>query len=85
MMLLILTSALGCELKTAVGASVFIVAFTAFTGAASHFAIGGMPELTVWILCVIFTFLRARIAAYMDVSLSRSMVFLLVTVTFRTA
>lgn len=40
MMLLILTSVLGYELKTAVGTSVFIMAFTAFTGAASHFAIG---------------------------------------------
>ena len=43
MMLLILTSVLGYELKTAVGTSVFIMAFTALTGAVSHFAIGGMP------------------------------------------
>ncbi len=41
MMLLALTSVLGYELKTAVGTSVFIMTFTAFTGAASHFAIGG--------------------------------------------
>lgn len=40
MMLLILTSVLGYELKTAVGTSVFIMAFTAFTGSVSHFAIG---------------------------------------------
>lgn len=63
MMLLILTSVLGYELKTAVGTSVFIMAFTAFTGAASHFAIGGMPNVFVLILCVFFTFLWARIAA----------------------
>ena len=63
MMLLILTSVLGYELKTAVGTSVFIMAFTAFTGAASHFAIGGMPDVTVWILCIVFTFIWARIAA----------------------
>ena len=63
MMLLILTSVLGYELKTAVGTSVFIMAFTAFTGAASHFAIGGMPDWTVWILCVVFTLIWARIAA----------------------
>ena len=50
-------------LKTAVGTSVFIMAFTAFTGAASHFAIGGMPDWTVWILCVVFTLIWARIAA----------------------
>ena len=63
MMLLILTSVLGYELKTAVGTSVFIMAFTAFTGAASHFAIGGMPDITVFLLCVIFTLVWARIAA----------------------
>ena len=63
MMLLILTSVLGYELKTAVGTSVFIMTFTALTGAASHFAIGGMPDWTVWILCVVFTFVWARIAA----------------------
>ena len=63
MMLLILTSVLGYELKTAVGTSVFIMAFTAFTGAASHFVIGGTPDWTVFTLCVIFTLLWARIAA----------------------
>ena len=63
MMLLILTSVLGYELKTAVGTSVFIMAFTAFTGAVSHFAIGGIPDITVWILCIVFTFIWARIAA----------------------
>ena len=63
MMLLILTSVLGYELKTAVGTSVFIMAFTAFTGAVSHFAIGGTPDWTVFALCVVFTLLWARIAA----------------------
>lgn len=63
MMLLILTSVLGYELKTAVGTSVFIMAFTAFTGAVSHFAIGGVPDLLVCISCVVFTLLWARIAA----------------------
>jgi len=63
MMLLILTSVLGYELKTAVGTSVFIMAFTAFTGAVSHFSIGGMPDITVLVLCVVFTLLWARIAA----------------------
>ncbi len=63
MMLLILTSVLGYELKTAVGTSVFIMTFTALTGAASHFAIGGMPDALVWGLCVLFTFIWARIAA----------------------
>ena len=63
MMLLILTSVLGYELKTAVGTSVFIMTFTALTGAVSHFAISGMPDLLVWALCVVFTLVWARIAA----------------------
>lgn len=63
MMLLILTSVLGYELKTAVGTSVFIMAFTAFTGAVSHFAIGGAPDWIICISCVVFTLLWARIAA----------------------
>ncbi len=63
MMLLILTSVLGYELKTAVGTSVFIMTFTALTGAISHFAIGGMPDWFVFVLCVVFTLLWARIAA----------------------
>ena len=63
MMLLILTTVLGYELKTAVGTSVFIMAFTALTGAVSHFAIGGIPDITVWLLCIVFTFIWARVAA----------------------
>ena len=63
MMLLILTGVLGYELKTAVGTSVFIMTFTALTGAASHFAIGGVPDWPVFVLCVVFTLLWARIAA----------------------
>lgn len=63
MMLLILTSVLGYELKTAVGTSVFIMTFTALTGAISHFAIGDTPDITVLVLCIVFTFVWARIAA----------------------
>lgn len=63
MMLLILTSVLGYELKTAVGTSVFIMTFTALTGALSHFAIDGPPDWSVLAMCVIFTFVWARIGA----------------------
>ena len=63
MMLLVLTSVLGYELKTAVGTSVFIMTFTALTGAVSHFAFGGAPDLWVLVFCVVFTLLWARIAA----------------------
>ena len=63
MMLLLLTGVLGYELKTAVGTSVFIMTFTAFTGAVSHMAIGGMPDLGCLLLCVLFTLFWARVAA----------------------
>lgn len=64
MMLLILTSVLGYELKTAVGTSVFIMTFTALTGAVSHFSISGsLPDIPALILCILFTLAGARIAA----------------------
>ena len=63
MMLLVLTSALGYELKTAVGTSVFIMTFTALTGSLSHFAIGGVADWGALALCVLFTLLWARVAA----------------------
>ena len=63
MMLLILTSVLGYELKTAVGTSVFIMSFTALTGAVSHFAIGGAPDISSLIFCVLSTLFWAQIAA----------------------
>lgn len=63
MMLLVLTSVLGYELKTAVGTSVFIMSATALTGAASHFAIGGAPDPTALLICVISTLLFAQLAA----------------------
>lgn len=64
MMLFVLTSFLGYQMHAAVGTSVFIMAFTALTGGVSHFAIGGMPDISCLILCVIFTFIWARIASY---------------------
>ena len=63
MMLLLLTGVLGYELKTAVGTSVFIMTFTALTGAVSHFSIGGLPDIPCLIFCVASTLLWARIAA----------------------
>ena len=63
MLLLILTSVMGYELKTAVGTSVFIMAFTALTGAVSHFTIGGLPDGWTLALCMAFTLLFAQIAA----------------------
>ncbi len=63
MLLFVLTSFLGYQMHMAVGTSVFIMSFTALTGGISHFVIGGAPDLTCLILCVLFTLIWARIAA----------------------
>lgn len=64
MMLLLLVSVLGYEIKTAVGTSVFIMTFTAFTGAASHFVIGGgITDYVILALCIIFTLIGAILTA----------------------
>lgn len=63
MMLLVLTSILGYELKTAVGTSVFIMTFTALTGGVSHFLIDGMPDLTILTYTALSTLLWAQIGA----------------------
>ena len=64
MMLLVLTSILGYELKTAVGTSVFIMSATALSGSVSHFVIGGMPDVEALILCVISTLAFAQISSF---------------------
>lgn len=63
MMLFILTSVLGYELKSAVGTSVFIMTFTALFGSVSHIYIGGLPDMGTLLLCMLFTFMFARIGA----------------------
>ena len=63
MMLFVLTTILGYRLKMAVGTSVFIMTFTAFTGAVSHFAIGGLPNWVYLDVCVISTLFFAVIAS----------------------
>lgn len=65
MMLFILTCILGYELKTAVGTSVFVMTFTAFTGATSHFTFGNIPSYApALLLCSFFTLLGAVITSY---------------------
>ncbi len=64
MMLFILTCILGYETKIAVGTSVFIMTFTALTGAGSHFYFGDISGyVPALLLCVMFTTLGAVIAA----------------------
>ena len=63
MMLFMLTLALGYDLKSAVGTSTFIMTFTAFTGAASHIYINGLPDLTVLAICAVTATVSARVTA----------------------
>ena len=42
------------------GTSVFIMAFTALTGAVSHMAIGGAPDPFALVICVLATLAGAR-------------------------
>ena len=63
MMLLIFTTVLGYELKTAVGTSVFIMTFTALTGGISHFVIGGIPDILCLVICSTTTLIFAKIAS----------------------
>lgn len=64
MMLILLTQVLNYDLKIAVGTSVFIMTFTALYGAISHFTLQGIiPDIKVLALCVISTFIFARVAA----------------------
>ncbi len=64
MMLLVLVSFLAYDLKKAVGTSVFIMSFTAFVGAASHFIIDStIASIPVLVTCVISTLIAAIISA----------------------
>ncbi|WP_331488238.1 sulfite exporter TauE/SafE family protein [Chakrabartyella piscis] len=64
MMLILLTTVLGYELKTAVGTSVFIMTFTALFGATSHFTLqGAFPDPLIFGTCVLSTLFFAYYGA----------------------
>lgn len=63
MMLFLLTSLLGYELKTAVGTSVFIMTFLALVGAIAHFAVYGSIRWAPLLVCSLSALLGAWIAA----------------------
>lgn len=64
MMLIVLVMVLGYDLKTAVGTSVFIMTFTALTGALSHFVIGGgITDISILLICVLATLFGAWVTA----------------------
>ncbi len=73
MMLILLTSVLGYDLKTAVGTSVFIMTFTALVGAGSHFLLGDNPDWLMLGLCMVFTLVWAQIASKIANNVSRKL------------
>lgn len=62
MLLLVLTSVLGYQLKIAVGTSVFIMSFTALTGAVAHIVHGG-TDLKPLVICSICALISSKGAA----------------------
>lgn len=63
MMLFVLNILLGIEFKKAVGSSVLIMTFTALIGAGTHFYLRGWPDLYVLVVCIVFTYIAAKISA----------------------
>mgnify|MGYP002625994864 CR=1 FL=1 len=63
MLLFALTTLLGYEVKEAIGTGVFIMAFIALVGCVSHVYIGGWPDMTAFVICIIGNFSGAVFAA----------------------
>lgn len=63
MLLFALTTLLAYEVKEAVGTGVFIMAFVALVGCVSHIYIGGWPDMTAFVICIIGNFAGAVFAA----------------------
>lgn len=53
MMLLVLSTLLCYEVKDSVGTGVFIMTFVALVGCASHIYLGGWPNMTAFIICIV--------------------------------
>lgn len=63
MLLFALTTLLAYEVKEAVGTGVFIMAFVALVGCISHIYIGGWPDMTAFVICIIGNLTGAVFAA----------------------
>ena len=63
MLLFALTTILAYEIKEAIGTGVFIMAFIALVGCISHIYIGGWPDTTALVICIIGNFTGAIFAA----------------------
>lgn len=63
MLLFALTTLLAYEVKEAIGTGVFIMAFIALVGCVSHIYIGGWPDMTAFVICIIGNFIGAVFAA----------------------
>ena len=64
-MLFVLTSVLGFDVKKAVGTSVFTMTFSALIGAGWHLKLGTKPDLSVLVMCIVFTLIFAMFASKM--------------------
>lgn len=73
LMLIVLTYIIGLDLKKAVGTSVYIMTSTALIGSISHFVIGGIPNITIMILTIIFTVIWAQIGSIFANKVSQKM------------
>lgn len=78
MMLFALVTILSFDMKCAVGTSVFIMTFTALIGAIAHFIMYGQPNYLYLVLCIIFTFIFARLGAVWANKLSTKASYLIV-------
>lgn len=84
-LLFVLTTFLGYELKTAIGTSVFIMTFTALTGAVSHLSIAkGEFDYLVLALCIVFTLIFAIVASKIANKLSHRLLNVIVGVVLLT-
>ena len=63
MLLFVLNILLGMEFKKSVGTSVGIMAVTAFIGMVSHFALRGLPDIKLLVICVLSTLFGAGVAS----------------------
>ena len=63
MLLFALTTILGYKIKEAVGTGVFIMAFIALVGCVSHIYIGGWPDMSAFVICILGNFIGALFAA----------------------
>lgn len=63
MLLFALTTILSYEVKDGVGTGVFIMTFISLVGCVSHIYIGGWPDMTAFVICILGNFTGAVFAS----------------------